>query len=524
MRLQLQLTLVFGVFIALILSAFAVAVYVLTERSLSAGLEERAELALAEITSGTTSISAGLLKLPSDTYYQVLLVGQPGRMPTTPNQFKASVPYRDNANLLFSLPDSAIQSLIDTDRTTVTLNAEGDRLRVIGKMGRIVDPSTQGTVEAAFLVGIPAGLTASTLDQLARDLIATVLIAFLAFTIGIWVLGERVLAPLRRVTAAAATVSGSDLSQRVPVTKGKDEIHDLGVAINNMLDRLQESFETQRRFTADASHELRTPVTAIAGHASYLVRRTNPTEEQVDSLTVIRREAERMGKLVNDLLELARADAGFAVNKEPINVVEVAEQALKDISKVAGGAAVELSAPSPLAEVFGDGERLKQVILNLVQNALNAGAKQVKVTVTQEAKQVRVEVLDDGSGIPTEALQHLFERFYRVDGARSGRGNGSGLGLAIVKWIVQQHDGMVTVESSLGEGTVFSVLLPLLDPRMTGEVKSARTLPTDPGRTKRTGAAPTVKRGADDENPAAAAERAAAGIAANPGPVGSDKN
>jgi len=133
MRLQLQLTLVFGVFIALILSAFAVAVYVLTERSLSAGLEERAELALAEITSGTTSISAGLLKLPSDTYYQVLLVGQPGRMPTTPNQFKASVPYRDNANLLFSLPDSAIQSLIDTDRTTVTLNAEGDRLRVMGR-------------------------------------------------------------------------------------------------------------------------------------------------------------------------------------------------------------------------------------------------------------------------------------------------------------------------------------------------------------------------------------------------------
>src|SRR5690606_4334027 len=183
----------------------------------------------------------------------------------------------------------------------------------------------------------------------------------------------RVLGPLKRVTDAAAHVSGSDLSLRVPVPDTRDEIHDLAVAINNMLDRLQESFETQRRFTADASHELRTPVTAIAGHASYLVRRTNPTEEQVDSLTVIRREAERMGKLVNDLLELARADAGFAVNKEPINVVGVAEQALKDISRVAGGAAVELSAPSPLAEVFGDGERLKQVILNLVQNALNAG-------------------------------------------------------------------------------------------------------------------------------------------------------
>src|SRR5690606_16334274 len=256
------------------------------------------------------------------------------------------------------------------------------------------------------------------------------------------------------------------------------------VAINNMLDRLQESFETQRRFTADASHELRTPVTAIAGHASYLVRRTNPSEEQIDSLSVIRREADRMGKLVNDLLELARADAGFTVNKEPVNVVEVAELALKDLSKTQGGASVELVAPSPLAEVSGDAERLKQVILNLVQNALNAGAKRVNVSVTQEAKQVRVEVLDDGSGIPSEALQHLFERFYRVDGARSGRGNGSGLGLAIVKWIVQQHGGTVTVESSLGEGTVFTRLLPVLDPRMTGEVKVTRGAGTDHGRTR----------------------------------------
>lgn len=495
MRLQLQLTLVFGVFIALIMSAFAVAVYVLTERSLSAGLEERAELALAEITSGTSSIAAGLMKLPSDTYYQILVVGQPGRTPTTPSAFKASVPYRSNANLLLSVPDASVQALIDNERTTVTLGSGSDRLRVIGRMGKIVDAQTQSTFEAVFLVGIPAGLLANTLDQLARDLIVTVLIAFLAFTIGIWVLGERVLAPLRKVTEAAAKVSGSDLSQRVSVNKGRDEIHDLGVAINNMLDRLQESFETQRRFTADASHELRTPVTAIAGHASYLVRRTNPTEEQVDSLTVIRREADRMGKLVNDLLELARADAGFTVNKSPINVVEVAEQALKDISKLPGDAQVQMSAPSPLAEVLGDAERLKQVILNLVQNALNAGAKRVNVSVTQEVKQVRVEVLDDGSGIPAEALQHLYERFYRVDGARSGRGNGSGLGLAIVKWIVQQHDGTVTVESSVGEGTVFTVLLPLLDPRMTGEVKATKGSSTDPGRAraKRAAAATAVR-------------------------------
>jgi two-component system OmpR family sensor kinase len=109
------------------------------------------------------------------------------------------------------------------------------------------------------------------------------------------------------------------------------------------------------------------------------------------------------------------------------------------------------------------------VVLNLVTNAINAGATRVTVGISQEGKQVRLEVLDDGAGIPPEALPHIFDRFYRVDGARSTRGNGSGLGLAIVKWIVQQHDGTVSVESRLGEGTVFTVLLPALDPKKSGE-------------------------------------------------------
>lgn len=126
---------------------------------------------------------------------------------------------------------------------------------------------------------------------------------------------------------------------------------------------------------------------------------------------------------------------------------------------------VVVSTRSPLAEVQGDPARLKQVVLNLVQNAINAGAHKVTMSVSVERNQVRLEVLDDGSGIVPEALPHLFDRFYRVDGARSGRGNGSGLGLAIVKWLVQQHGGSVEVESRLGEGSVFTVLLPAVDKR-----------------------------------------------------------
>ena len=231
-----------------------------------------------------------------------------------------------------------------------------------------------------------------------------------------------------------------------------------------MLGRLQESFETQRRFTADASHELRTPVSAISGHASYLLRRTNPTVEQLEPLGIIRSEAQRMSKLVNDLLELARADAGLTVKREPMNLVEVIEAVAKELAPVAGGASIRAFSPQPLLEVYGDAERLKQVVLNLVQNALNAGSSVVTMSLLREGAWARLEVLDNGPGIPEAAIPNLFERFYRVDGARSTRGNGSGLGLAIVKWIVEQHDGTVSVESKVGEGTVFTVLLPTAQP------------------------------------------------------------
>lgn len=469
MGLRLQLTLVFGVFIAMILGAVAVSVYLLTERSLAAGLDERAETALAELVQGRSALGAALQRLPSDAGSLVLIVSRAETRPSSVEAIRNGVPQVANDQyILDRLPDSALQELIDEGRVAVTVGSGAGRLRVHGELGTVPLPSSR-PFTAAFFVAVPAGLMATTLDQLARDLVMTVVLAFAAFGLGVWVLSQRVLGPLRRVTDAAAKVSGSDLSLRVPVPDSRDEIHDLGQAINNMLDRLQESFETQRRFTADASHELRTPVTAIAGHASYLLRRTNPTPAQQESLTVIHREAERMGKLVNDLLELARADAGFTVNKAPMNLVEVAEAVREEVSRVSPGAEVSVSARRALAEVMGDAERLKQVVLNLVMNAVNAGASRVTVSVAQEGRQVRLEVLDDGAGIPPEALPHIFERFYRVDGARSTRGNGSGLGLAIVRWIVQQHDGTVSVESRLGEGTVFTILLPALDPKKTAD-------------------------------------------------------
>jgi two-component system, OmpR family, sensor kinase len=469
--LRLRLTLFFSAFIAVILSAVAVSVYVLTERSLSTAVEDRAVQALTDLSRG--ALVTGLQQLPGDAYYQILLLGPVDVDVATVGDirsgFNYEVPGRPNptdVRLLDALTDRTLNDLVSGGTLSghATL-PDGERLRVLGRLTTIEFPLQDVRFTAAVAVGLPASSVELALEQLAQDLGLTVVLAFLAFALGVWLLSRQVLAPVQRVTQAASRVSSRDLSQRVPVPRSQDEMRELAVAINHMLDRLQESFETQRRFTADASHELRTPVTAIVGHANYVLRRTRPTPEQVDSLTVIRHEAERMGKLVNDLLELARADAGFSIDKEPMNLLEVVEAVRNEYGPVANGAEIKVDCASPLIEVEGDAARLKQVVLNLVQNAVNAGAMHVTLHLATEGRTVRLEVLDDGPGIPADAIPHLFDRFFRVDGARSTRGNGSGLGLAIVRWIVQQHGGTVEVRSRPGEGSLFVVTLPALNPK-----------------------------------------------------------
>ena len=156
------------------------------------------------------------------------------------------------------------------------------------------------------------------------------------------------------------------------------------------------------------------------------------------------------------ICELAVEKIGRHVGYETIEAVA------RELAPVAPGVRIRAFSPTPLLEVSGDAGRLKQVVLNLVQNAINAGSSDINVSLLREGDRARLEVLDNGPGIPEAAIPNLFERFYRVDGARSTRGNGSGLGLAIVKWIVEQHGGAVEVESKVGEGTVFTVFLPVL--------------------------------------------------------------
>lgn len=500
MSLRLRLTLFYTLFLALVLVAVAAAVYAFTQRSLVTALEDRARETVASVLEDKRLASAQAL--PDDAYWLLKAVNlglvtrndfENVQIPRGILQNADMVPAYllsqgavrrppTNDDLFKYLPANVYDVLFSSEEAFTQVKLpEGGKFIAYLRLHNIVQGGF--AFQVISLVAMP--FPTPTLNNLRNLLLRTVFFAFITFAVGVWLLSSRALLPLKRVTATAAQISSRDLSQRVPVSKTNDELKELAVTLNNMLERLQESFETQRRFTADASHELRTPVTAIVGHANYILRRTKPTPEQVDSLTVIRREAERMAKLVNDLLELARADAGFSIQREPMNLVEVLEAVHMDVAPIAGATKIDVSVSAPLIEVLGDASRLKQVVLNLVLNAVNAGSKHIRVSLSKEKRDVRLEVLDDGPGIPEAALPHLFDRFYRVDGARSTRGNGSGLGLAIVNWIVQQHGGTVGVESRLGEGTVFTVLLPALNPKMTetAYMTSARPPVKSPSKT-----------------------------------------
>lgn len=461
MSLRLRLTLFFSIFSAAVLLVVSVSTAGLTERFLDQSLKDRAREAMQRIDGALFYEVASLL--PADISWDYVILGfedVPVRSLSDLRLFDGTLPPGE-VELRSLLSDQHRQQLLEYGETGVlTRLPSGEDIYLSARLGSIVFQSGEQRYSALILVGVPAESFTAALKQLRLALFLTSAGAFIICALGIWFLSRGVLSPLHRITHTAARVTGADLTQRVPVPKSNDEIREMAVTLNRMLDRLQESFETQRRFTADASHELRTPVTAISGHANYLLRRTRPDPEQVDSLTVIRGEAERMSKLVNDLLELARADAGFAIDLEPMNLVEVAEEVHKEVAPVAGSASISVSAAQPVLEVLGDSTRLKQVLLNLVQNALNAGADTISVSVGSDRGGASLEVLDNGPGIPQEAIPHLFERFYRIDSSRTKGGHGSGLGLAIVNWIVQQHGGSLEVESRVGEGTVFRILLP----------------------------------------------------------------
>lgn len=270
--------------------------------------------------------------------------------------------------------------------------------------------------------------------------------------------------PLEDIATVARQITrADDLSRRVPHSSRTDEIGELARAFNQTLERLDRLFRSQQRFLADVSHELRTPLTSVRGNLDLMSRFGRYDEE---SMAVIQDEMERMSRLLGDLLLLARADTGgLPLRHEPVELDNILFEVYRQVSRIEKTVAVELTAVDQ-ATVLGDEDRLKQLILNLVDNGTKytrPGGK-VSLSLAKDNSWAHLEVSDTGIGIPPEDLPHIFDRFYRVDKARGRAQGGSGLGLAIAKWIVQVHGGTLKVESSVGEGTTFRITLPLHQP------------------------------------------------------------
>lgn len=289
---------------------------------------------------------------------------------------------------------------------------------------------------------------------------------------GGWLLSGRVLSPIHRMSRAASEISARNLSRRIDTGRTARELGLLAATLNDAFDRLQEAVERQSRFTADASHELRTPVTVVLVAAEQALSRARDESESREELESILRAAKRMRELVEGLLTLSRADSGtLGLRRDDIDLHALILETLALLRPLALDRGVDLSGEALPETIPGDRERLREVLVELVTNAVRYNRRGGGVVVScgeaprdgsseNGRREVRIEVRDTGPGIPPEHLPRLFERFYRVDAARSRREGGCGLGLSICRNIVEAHGGTIEVESRPGEGSVFTVRLP----------------------------------------------------------------
>ena len=351
------------------------------------------------------------------------------------------------------------------------------------------------TAFAVLIVGQPDD-TQAQLRQLALTLLLAAPTTLLVAAAGGYWLASRTLRPVRVITRTAREIGVSDLSRRLRL-RSHDELGQLAATFDGMLDRLEAAFARQRQFTSDASHELRTPLTIVNLEVEHALNGPRTAAEYLQALTTIQAENERMTRLVNDLLTLARADAGRAVlQHEALDLSDLALEVVERLAPLAHQHGLVLSTGAlPELPVAGDRLYLTQMLTNIMENAIKytAGSGSA-ITIEAGSRPGQsgplgwVRVTDNGPGIAAAHLAHLFDRFYRVDQSRSqdhgaagaDAPGGSGLGLAIVQWVAQAHGGEVVVRSTTGQGATFEVRLPLCRPGRVNTVHAIMTTPPAP--------------------------------------------
>jgi heavy metal sensor kinase len=323
-----------------------------------------------------------------------------------------------------------------------------------------------GNDDHAFLVRVGIPLTPA--DNARKGFLYALLLisplgVVLAGVTG-WHIASRALRPIRQVAVAARNIDIGQLHQRLPLSGAGDEVDDLVQSFNETLDRLENSVGQMKQFTASISHELRTPLTILRGESEVALLGEHSIEDYRRLLSSQLEEFDKLTRLINDLLLLANAEAGdIRLTVQDVDLSVLVPSLAEQLEPIAAARGIEIKASAaPAVRVCGDVSWLERALLNLLDNAIKftQGGK-ILLSVASENGNAILRIKDTGLGIPPDALPHIFDRFYRAEPSRSKGIPGVGLGLALVRWIVENHHGRITVESQPGQGTCFTVYLPL---------------------------------------------------------------
>ncbi len=447
MPLRLRLAL-FGVgVVALTLVIFGGLLYALVSRSVNTNqddaLRTRAHEAVASLASAPDlkprpPLAPVDLRASTDVFIEVFDLNWTVIYTTAQLH---GVPPMPSAGLMAEAPRVTEGAFDTNDGFRYFVLPFGDGYVVTGQSTRVPQSNLSGIVGFLVISGVPT------------------LLAALAAS---WLVAGRALRPLKSVAVAAEDIGRTrDFGRRLPAPASRDEVAVLSASFNGMLSRLQEAYESQRRFVADASHELRTPLATIQGNAGLLAHGP-PIAEPVRraAATDIADESERMGRLVDRLLTLARADSGLRLELAPVDLRAL----VLDVTRQAAAVHAERTFDVQVvdASVAGDEDALRQLLWILIDNALRYSRSKISVDLEVDSGWARLMVGDDGQGIALQERQRIFQRFYRSDESRTGQG--AGLGLSIALWITEQHGGRIIADQSKAGGAGLYVDLPLLRP------------------------------------------------------------
>ena len=446
--------------LAVLLGTLSAGVYLYLSRSLYRGLDNSLELRSRQICSvppilesiwhGEFQEELGeIVMLYFYTGSQLVEVSPPG--------------------INISLSHQFIYQAINGRNSLTTIEAaEGQRLRLLAVPTHLGIPGLPlSTQPGALIIGRSTRQIDQALQGLVRTLVIAVPLALAVAAGGGIFLARRALKPVDKIARTAQEIEETDLSQRINVNT-KDELGRLAATLNAMIGRLERAFQRQKQFTSDASHELRAPLAVIEAESSLALQKERPPSDYRQSLETISQESKQMSLLIEQLLTLARADAGKEQwNFAEVNLGRLITNLSADVEILCQekGLTCQLGQTQDLV-IKGDQARLRELFMNLLDNAIRytPSPGTVSISLRREGQMAVVAVTDTGVGIPAEDIPFIFERFYRVDRSRSRAEGGTGLGLAICGYIAAAHGGKIEVESQVGVGSTFSVWLPLLSP------------------------------------------------------------